>query len=262
MNRQILILVLVAFMTACGRQGGKSGSVPEDQEAKALLQGIWIEEESEDLSFRVKGDTIFYADSTSMPAYFRIVGDSLELASGTKYGIVKQTPNVFWFVNQNGDVMKLRKSENQTDVSEFVHDTPEAMVYTHQVKTDSVVVFNGERYHWYIAVNPTKYKVTRHVFNDDGMEVENVYYDNIMHVSVFQGTRKLFSQDFRKQMYSKMVPASFLKEAILGKMEYGHADAKGLHFYATLCIPDGASCYMIETLVNYMGQMTMRTVEY
>ena len=249
-------------MTACGRQGGKSGSVPEDQEAKALLQGIWIEEESEDLSFRVKGDTIFYADSTSMPAYFRIVGDSLELASGTKYGIVKQTPNVFWFVNQNGDVMKLRKSENQTDVSEFVHDTPEAMIYTHQVKTDSVVVFNGERYHWYIAVNPTKYKVTRHVFNDDGMEVENVYYDNIMHVSVFQGTRKLFSQDFRKQMYSKMVPASFLKEAILGKMEYGHADAKGLHFYATLCIPDGASCYMIETLVNYMGQMTMRTVEY
>ena len=31
---------------------------------------------------------------------------------------------------------------------------------------------------------------------------------------------------------------------------------------ATLCIPDGASCYMIETLVTYMGQMTMRTVEY
>lgn len=254
--------MLVVLLASCSRQGGTTSTVSEDKEAKAMLQGIWVEEESEDISFRVKGDTLFYADSTSMPAYFRIVGDSLELGSGTKYGIVKQSPNIFWFTNQNGDVMKLRKSDDQADLAVFVHDTPKAIIYTHQVKTDSVVVWNGNRYHWYIAVNPTKYKVTRHVFNDDGMEVENVYYDNIMHISVFQGTRKLFSQDFRKQMYSKMVPESFLKEAVLGNMEYGHADAKGLHFYATLCIPDGASCYMVETLVSYLGQMTMRTVEY
>ncbi len=71
------------------------------------------------------------------------------------------------------------------------------MNYTHQVKIDSVVTFNGERYHWYIAINPTKYKVTKRTFNDDGLEVENVYSDNIMHISFFKGAQQLFSSDFR-----------------------------------------------------------------
>ena len=109
------------------------------------------------------------------------------------------------------------------------------MTYTHQVKKDSVVNYDGARYHWYIAINPTKYKVITRTYNDDGIEVENVYYDNIMHVSVFQGSRQLYSSDFRKQQYANQVPAQFLEEAILANMEFTHIDADGLHFAATLC---------------------------
>lgn len=257
-----IILILSVSLTACTRRGNEQASPSEDREAKTMLQGIWVEEESGDVSFRVKGDTIFYADTTSMPAYFKIVADSLVLGSGTKYGIVRQTAHLFWFNNQNGDVVKLQKSSDPTDETAFVHDSPQILTYTHQVKTDSVVLYNGERYHWYVAINPTKYKVVRRSFNADGLEVENVYYDNIMHISVFHGSRKLYSSDFRKQMYQKLVPASFLDEAVLGNMEYSHADARGLHFNATLCIPDGVSCYLVETLVGYTGQMTMRLVEY
>ena len=54
-----------------------------------MLQGIWVDSETGDVSFQVKGDTIFYSDTTSMPAYFKVVGDSLILGSGTSYGIVK-----------------------------------------------------------------------------------------------------------------------------------------------------------------------------
>ncbi len=265
MNKFSVIVILSALLlTGCGRQkeSAVSESLPESKEAKAMLQGIWVDAETEEVAFSVRGDTIFYSDSTSMPAYFKIVGDSLVLSSGTKYGIEKQTAHLFWFKNQSGDVIKVVKSSDPEDEAAFVHDKPAILSYTHQVKTDSVVNFNGERYHWYIAINPTKYKVVRRTYNDDGMEVENIYFDNIMHISVYKGAQCLYSSDFRKQQYAKMVPEKFLEEAVLGNMEYGHIDAAGLHFRATLCIPDGASCYLVESTISYQGKMTMKTIEY
>ncbi len=265
MNRSIIILAMAALLTGCNRQQGGSMSdkvEEENAQAKALLQGVWMDAETGTLSYRIEGDTIFYADSTSMPAYFRIIGDSLVFGSGTKYGIEKQTPNQFWLKNQNGDIVKLEKSADPSDDEEFIHDAPKVMNYTHQVKSDSAVSFNGERYHWYIAINPTKYKVIKRSYNDDGLEVENVYYDNIMHISVYKGAQRLYSSDFRKQQYGKFVPKEFLSQAVLGNMEFAKIDNKGLHFNATLCIPDGASCYLIETLISYKGEVTMKTLEY
>ena len=249
-------------MASCSSRQPDSQS-EEDREAKALMQGVWVDAETEDLTFRVAGDTIFYADSTSMPAYFKIVGDSLVLSSGTTYAIEQHTAHIFSFRNQNGDLITLNKLDNAEDDSLYVRSTtPAVMTYTHQVKTDSVVSYNGARYHWYIAINPTKYKVVTHSYNDDGLEVENVYYDNIMHISVFNGSRQIFSSDFKKQQYGKLVPAGFLDEAILGAMDFGHIDADGLHFDATLCKPDGASCYMIDTQIAFTGKLTMKLLEY
>ncbi len=243
-----------------GCRQNNSSTLPDDKEAKAMLQGVWVDEESGDVTFRVKGDTIYFSDATSMPTYFRIYEDSLYLASGTAYGIVKQTEHLFWFKNQNSDLLKLQKGDDN-DV-ELEHGSPSVLTYTHQVKVDSVVTYNNTRYHWYIAINPTKYKVTKRTFNDDGLEVENVYYDNIMNVSVFQGAHKIYSSDFRKQQYSDFVPASFLDEAIFANMTFSHIDAAGLHFNATLCIPDGATCYMVESTISYTGAMSMKLVEY
>ena len=265
MNKLTTIFLLSAvLLTGCSHQQGSSSDATneESREAKAMMQGVWLDAESEEVSIRVNGDSIYYADSTSMPAYFKIVGDSLVLGSGAQYAIEKQTEHLFWFRNQNGDLIKLQKSDDESDASAFVHDTPKIMTYTHQVKSDSVVSYDGNRYHWYIAINPTKYKVVKRTYNDDGVEVENVYYDNIMHISVYQGAQKLFSSDFRKHQYAKYVPAKFLEEAVLANMEYSKIDAAGLHFNATLCIPDGASCYLVEATVSYKGQLSMKLIEY
>lgn len=259
--------VIIYFALAFCSCGNRSANVPvtereEDRDAKTMLQGFWVDDETEELAVHVKGDTIFYSDSTSMPAYFRIVGDSLVLASGATYNIDRLSENLFWFHNQNGDLVKYRRSSNPEEDSTFVHDTPRIMTYTHQVKTDSVVSYGGDRYHWYIAINPTKYKVIKHSYSDDGVEVDNVYYDNIMHISVYKGAQKLYSSDFRKSQYSKYVPADFLEQAVLGNMEFSNIDAEGLHFNATLCIPDDASCYLVETLISYKGELKMKTIEY
>ena len=248
----------MVVLVACNQNN--SSSLPDDKEAKEMLQGVWVDEESGDVSFRVSGDTLYFADTTSMPTYFRIYKDSLYLASGTAYSIVKHTEHLFWFNNQNGDLLKLQKSDD--DDADIEATAPSVLTYTHQVKIDSVAAYNGNRYHWYIAINPTKYKVTKRTFNEDGLEVENVYYDNIMHISVFQGARQIYSSDFRKQQYQGLVPAAFLEDAILANMAFSHIDASGLHFNATLCIPDGATCYMVESTISYTGVLSMQLVEY
>ncbi len=158
-------------------------------------------------------------------------------------------------------MLKLQKSDDADD-ADIETAAPSVLTYTHQVKIDSVAAYNGNRYHWYIAINPTKYKVTKRTFNEDGLEVENVYYDNIMHISVFQGARQIYSSDFHKQQYQGLVPAEFLNDAILANMAFSHIDASGLHFNATLCIPDGATCYMVESTISYTGVLSMQLVEY
>ena len=258
----ILYLLLLSPIFLLGCSDKQEAVVGEDREAKAVMQGVWVDPETEDLMLRVVGDTIFYADSTSLPAYFQIVGDSLVLSSGTSYFIERQTAHIFSFRNQNGDLITLNKLDDAEADSLYVRETtPAVMTYTHQVKTDSVINYNGARYHWYIAINPTRYKVVRRTYNEEGMEVENVYYDNIMHISIYNGAQRLYSSDFRKQQYAHLVPVKFLDEAVMANMEFVNADAAGLHFNATLCIPDGASCYLIETVISYKGQMTMKLLE-
>ena len=91
---------------------------------------------------------------------------------------------------------------------------------------------------------------------------DNVYYDNIIHVSLYNGSKCLFSRDFTKKMFSRIIPAEFLNQAILGNMQYERIDARGCHFNATLCIPDGANCYMVDVLIGKDGQMSMDLLEY
>ena len=93
MKKLITISLLVVILVACNQNN--SSVLPEDKEAKAMLQGVWVDEESGDVSFKVNGDTIYFSDATSMPTYFRIYEDSLYLGSGTSYGIVKQTEHLF-----------------------------------------------------------------------------------------------------------------------------------------------------------------------
>lgn len=263
----IALLAAVLLTAACtspksqGTDDGQQTVQQENKEAKQLLQGIWIDQDTEEVTFRAVGDTIFYPDTISQPAYFRIMGDSLVLGDpGTSYPIVKQSANFFSFRNQNGDEMKLVKSDDPIHVFAFVHDKPQVLSYTEVVKYDSVVNYNGQRYHWYLAINPTKYKVHVTTYNDDGVQMDNVYYDNIMHISLFKGAQKLFSSDFRKQQYQQ-IPPDFLSNAILSNMEYTRTDASGIHFVATVCVPDGASCYKVENVISFDGKLSTVLVE-
>lgn len=232
----------------------------EDVEAKALLQGIWQEATTEEVVFRAEGDTIYYPDPSNLPAAFRIVGDSLEVGTH-RYPIIKQTEHLLWFRNQSGETMKLVKSDEADDTLAFNSTQPAVLTPKEVLKSDSVVNYGGQRYHWYTAVNPTRYRVTKTNYNSEGVAVENIYFDNIIHISLYQGARCLFSRDFRKSTYEAQVPPSFLGQAILGNMQYSHTDSHGVHFNATLCIPDEPSCYLVDTAIGFDGQLSLKLLE-
>jgi hypothetical protein len=255
-----VVWVMAAFI-GCQQQAN-NGKLPESKEAKQLLQGVWSDVESESVVFQIHGDSVYYPDSTSMPAYFRVYNDTLYIGSSSRYHIEKHSEHVLWFKGGDGEIVKLVKENDTQEEELFEKQKTQILTLSDVMKNDTVVAYQNNRYHLYIAVNPTKYKVTRQTINDDGLDVENVYYDNIIHLSIFQGARQLFSRDFRKQQYQKRLPSRFFDQAILNNMEFSSIDDKGVHMNVSVCTPGDACCYLIEHVISFDGKLSTETLEY
>ncbi|MGN0280707.1 MAG: DUF4738 domain-containing protein [Prevotella sp.] len=253
--RLVLLALTVALAFGCQQKKKTTAEAVEDTKAKQMLQGVWVDTETSELNFMVKGDTIFYPDSTIQPAKFMVVGDSLVIGEPpSRYAIVKLSEELLVFKNQNGEELKLGKSNSPDDNIAFEQRTTVVAVVNEIVKRDTVVTFSNERYHCYIAVNPTKFKVLKRNYNDDGVAVDNVYYDNIIHLSVYHGAKRLYSSDISKQMYSNHVPADFLGQSILGDIHFSRVDREGFHFDTIIGIPEGTTSYILDTVVSFDGK--------
>lgn len=255
------MLLLLAGLEGCRKKSDGQAVAEEDYQAKRMLQGIWVDEDEQDVAFKAQGDTIYYPDSTSLPVRFQIIGDTLLLhgANLVKYPILRQTANLFVFRNQNGDEVKCVKSTDPDDATFFSPRRPVALNQGKLIKRDTIVTYDSQRYHCYVQVNPTTYKVIKASYNDDGVEVDNVYYDNIINLNVYHEANKVFSGDFRKQQFAGVVPRDFLRQSILSDFTFVRCDAKGIHYMASLVIPDdGQSSYLVEITVSYSGRMSMK----
>lgn len=258
---QTLLVCAIALVVASCKGGGKEDTAgrQEDLTAKKLLQGIWIDSDNDNVVFKIKGDTIYYPDSLSQPIRFAVYGDTLELQSsaGSKYAIVKQSAHIFEFKNSNGDLMKLVKDTDPGYAAQFEHKVPVAINQKRTIKKDSVVTCNGEPYHSYVQVNPTTYKVLKTSYNDDGLEVESVYFDNTIHVGIYKQGVKVFSKDFYKKDFSRYVPKDFLRQSVLSDIMLVSGDATGLHYQAQLAIPDSYLSYVVVINISTSGKITM-----
>lgn len=263
--RQIVTLVGAVMIgcASCKKSSQPSASPTEDLQAKKLLQGVWISGDDESPVLMAKGDTIFYPDSTSMPVAFRINADTLYLKGRTTlaYPIELQTEHAFSFRNADGELVSLVKSEDAADFTYFEMQQPVVLNQRRLIKRDTVVAGPADRYHCYVQVNPTTYKVYKTSFNDSGMEVSNVYYDNTVHFAIFRGAQRLYSHDFRKQDFARLLPMVDMSETVLSDMEFDSADDGGIRYVALLGIPDTATSYVVEVTVNYQGRLSMKVAD-
>lgn len=264
MNKLLIIISSVVLLGALWSCGNKT-TQEESREAKALLQGTWMDNETEDVLFRMIGDTVYYADSTSMPAYFKVVGDTLYIGTNAGYHIEKQTGHLLWFKNQNGELLKLEKVNEEDLQDDDAEQKPQPQttmqILKEVLKRDTVVYKEGKRYHCYIAINPTRYKVIYQTVNEDGLSVDEVFYDNIINICIVKNGQQIFKRDMHKQDYGKLVNADFLEKAILNDMDFKKSDADGFHFIASLCMPNGASSYQVDNIVSEKGDIRFQLAE-
>ena len=263
--RLFLLLIITIFVAVSfnNNKYKEDNEQAEDLQAKKSLQGIWLDEDTETVLFKIQGDSIFYPDSTAIPLKIKVVKDSIYLIGNetTAYKIDKRTNDVFWFHSMTDDMVKAYKSEDPADSLYFTRKSQPISGSGEIIRKDSIIFYQGKRYHGYVYVNPTKVKVTKTSYTDEGISSESIYYDNYIHICVYDQTNCLFSKDVKKRDFKGAIPAQFLNSAILKNMDFTKVSSDGYHFEASLCIPDEASCYLIEMVINKDGKITYKDTD-
>lgn len=262
--RKVLLPAFFMFLVAaCTSNGGKKeseGLNEQDRLASQQLQGIWVDDNTGLPVLKIKGDSIYLASQVNTPFCFSISGDTL-IAYGSErvtYRIIRLEDNIFQFYTSLGDQVSLHKSE--TDTIPFGYQpTPEPEKEV--IEKDSVFFYQGNRYRGYSYINPSTKKVYRPAVTEEGLIVDNVYYDNIIHICVYQGKQRLYAKDIAKEMFAGTVPADFLQMAILSDMNFTGVDADGFHYQATISMPDDLSCYYVNLLIDKHNQLTFKLKE-
>ncbi len=262
--KNVAVSLMAILFAACG--GNKSPhslqQEKEDLSAKELLQGIWLDDETESPLMRVEGDTIYYADAQSTPIAFKIMRDILYTYGNdtTYYKIDKQGEHIFWFHSITDNVIKLHKSEDLNDSIYFVRQKLVIPTYTEVTKRDSVVTYNGTRYRAYVYINPSKMRVIKTTYSEDGISMDNVYYDNVMHICVYEGKKSLFASDITKQMFDKVLPVDFLAQSILSDTKFVKVNRNGFHYQAILAIPESSVYSIAELEISFDGTLTIYSI--
>lgn len=260
MNKIYPIIVCITLLISCSIQSQmQEKEEQENLEAKSLLQGIWVDDMTETPLFQIKGDTIYYMDKSVTPVAFKIIGDSIKTygIQTSSYQIKKQEEFIFWFQSAMGEILKLSKIDNSLDsiLVMQVSQMPQEQQHRDVIQKDDVVYYNNVRYRGYVYINPTEIKVIQPGITEEGLETENIYYDNIIHICIYEGKNRLFGKDVKKQDFQSLIPFEYYQRAILTDMNFIGVNGEGYQYQATLCVPNSASCYLINISINHNGDI-------
>ena len=158
-------------------------------------------------------------------------------ASDVRYSIVKLAAHLFEFKNQSGDLIKLVKTADKSYLRSFEHQKNVELNQKTLIKRDTIVSHGDDKYHLYVQVNPTSYKVYLSSMNDDGVQV-----------------------DFKKQDFSKNVPAAFLEQAVFSDLVFEEIDSAGIHYLAILAQPNSSISYQVRVTISFAGHLKIETV--
>ena len=258
--KYILLLCLVMFV-ACQR-GTRLERMSDDKVAKELLQGVWVNDSTDMPFLLVEGDTLHYADPNAAPVFFKIIRDSIYLLGDDtlSYKIARQGENTFWMNTATDVLIKLHRSEFEEDQLAFTPQTEPVTpsIIQEYVEKDSVIVYDEVRYRGYVFINPTHYKVVRTLYDDNGIGVESVYYDNIIHICVYRGADELYGRDIDKKLFSDYVDADELAVSVLSDMDFTAVDADGYHYRAILTVPESAASRYIDLIISPQGTLQIQ----
>jgi len=256
---QCLLFAVATLLVACNTKEKDVKNIEEDLNAKKQLQGTWETEIEGDVMFTMKGDTLYYNDSISAPVAFYVLHDTLVIRNHkeVRYAIKRLNATQFRFVNADGDDIELVKSSQHQALSQGEHKGAISLNQNRKIKKDTIVFYKDHRYHAYTQVNPTSYKVYRTSTNDNGMTIESIYYDNFVYIALYDGQHKVYGANIKKQDFAKLVPQSYLEQAVLSEIKIQGASANGVRFVAIISIPDSYTNYRVNIDITPSGKRNL-----
>lgn len=270
MKLKVQTLMSLAGLSMClfscassGNDKNEAKEEPEiDRTAMAEMRGVWLDSYSESPVLKIHNDSICFASQSNVSMPFIVRNDSILILGlqTTAYPIIKRTADFLSFINSAGDKISLIKGTDESIIpssdSRNAASTPAEVV-----KKDSVIMYKNERYRGYSYINPTSIKIIRPGITEDGFTVDNVYFDNIIHICVYKGKKRLCGKDIKKEQFKNIVPDDFLNSSILGDMDFIGVNAEGYRFMATVCMPDGP-CYNIELTIDDENNVNIKPVNW
>ena len=258
------LLILPLLLASC-KETKKEEEKTENLIAKQMLQGIWVDDETDMPFMKIVGDSIYYPDAENLTASFFIIEDSLYVVGSDTipYAIDLQTEARFRFHQFADNVIALYHSETDEDSLYFINKQEPLPLVTERIEKDSVVMYNGKRYRGYVFVNPSKMRVIKTSIGPSGMLVDNVYYDNVIHICVYTGATELYGRDITKQLFAEYIPSDFLSTSILADMDFKGVDAEGYHYEALVGDPESsvAAAYQLDLTITPEKEMRIELAQ-
>ena len=263
MNLKLILGLFLLFLASCAAptQKEKTAQKITDSTIRKQLQGVWLDKNTESPVLKIEGDTLIYASKSDSRMRYLLVDDTLFVLGlyTVPYPISERTENTLCLKTPMGDEISLYKDDRADlliEEPEFVEDKPVQQV----VKKDSIITIGKNRYRGYITINPTTIKVVRPGVTEDGFSIDNVYYDNIIHICVYEGREQLCGKDIKRSMFNGIVPNEFLSIAILQDMNFLGKKEQDFMFRAALRVPDGPS-YYANVLINEENKIKILLIE-
>ena len=263
MKTKLIFGTLLLALSSCVSSGVKTTQTERttEPEVRRQLQGVWIDRNTESPVLTIQGDSICYASKSDVQMAYKLLGDTLFVTGlhTSAYPVIQRTEHSLSFKTPMGDVMSLYKTDNENFVipQQPVEKEPENV---EKIKKDSVIMHGNTRYRGYVYINPTTMKVIRPGVTEDGFSIDNVYYDNIIHICVYDGKKRLCGKDIKKQHFHGIVPEEFIEMSILEDMDFVKVTNEGFVYRATLCVPDGP-CYYIHVILDKESNVNFELIQ-
>lgn len=252
---------VILLLWACGSntaQPSRSVLQKNNTVAEELFCGIWMLSDSDTPFLKVTKDSLmFYEQQNSQMAY-DIIKDSLIVYGSTGtfgYKIVRQSEYTFWFNSLSDHLVKLYKSDNLEDSLYFVNNTVEidsldTDTVRQVLQKDTIIYQDNTRFRGYTFINPTSMKVFKPTYSDEGMRIDQVFYDNIIYICVYKGKEKLFGQNIAKQDFESLLDSDFYRSVILGDVSFIGVDKDHFYFQAVVEVPNSLIFDLIDVTVS------------
>ena len=263
MNLKLIFGFLFLFLISCTEmsQDIKKEDGVTNPKVKSQLQGVWLDKNTESPVLKFEGDSLLYASKSDVPMSYLMTNDTL-FVRGVRtvaYRVLEQTEHTLSVQTPMGDEVSMYKDEQGAIT---IEQPKSSLVKSEQrvSKKDKIVMVGRNRYRGYVTINPTTIKVVRPGVTEDGFSVDNVYYDNIIHICVYEGKKELCGKDIKRSIFKEIIPSDFLAVSILEDMTFLGVQDNRFLFRAVLCVPDGP-CYYAHVLIDKENKIETILIE-